>query len=167
MVILAVLFNLLPDYLSLVETRVVLRWMSLKPSISRICALLVLDAVLTGVIFCIGAALVFWVFFILENGSFSEAVGLLWEILLPGFQLSTGSTGDICFGIFFYSTYFTSVWVWFYALSGGAIRTLGFGVDLMRKFLDIDNVPIRALGYVSSVIVILLFVVVFIFVGIR
>ena len=167
------LFNLVPDYLSLLETRYVLRWMGTKPSTRRICALLAFDIVVTGVIFFCTAVLI--TAFILIWGSginiflkdISGPLEGMWEAHVAGFRLSSVSEEDFpSFGIFIYSTYFTSVWMLLYALSGIVLilgRTLlRPGVSLMQRYLDIDNQPIRALGYVASVIVTLIYLVVWI-----
>lgn len=166
----AVLFNLVPDYLSLLETRYVLRWMGTKPSTGRICALLAFDIVVTGVIFFFMAVLIFVLANILITSwnipsdpileTISYTVALAWELLVPGFRLSSPDFLDgPSFGIFFYSTYFTSLWVWLYPLSGIVLRLLYPVVILMQRHLDIDNKPIRSLGFVASVITPLIFLV--------
>ena len=158
------ILNAVPDYVSLCETRFVLRWMSCKPSSSWIVLLLILDAVVTGLIFCLGAVVLI---LIVSGGPISKAIKILLGLLLPGLRLSS-ENGTTPFGIFFYSTYFTSVWVWLYVLSGGVIRTLGLGVRVLQKFLDIDNAPIRAIGFVASCIVaILLFIFIGVFVALK
>jgi hypothetical protein len=70
--------------------------------------------------------------------------------------------GQLSWGIFFYSTYFTSVWVWLYVLSGFVVilgRYLGLGFGFLKRIFDIDNKPIRSLGYVSILLVTVVYLV--------
>ena len=52
--VIAAIVNLIPDYISLLESRLVIRWMSSRASLSRIVALLVLDVVATAAVFLLG-----------------------------------------------------------------------------------------------------------------
>ena len=77
--------------------------------------------------------------------------------------LSLTGSGDLSFGIFFYSTFFTSAWIWLYALSGLALKTaqhIGLGINCLKNILDIENKPIRSMGIVTIVLVSLLFLVI-------
>ena len=88
----AVMFNLVPDYLSLLETRYVLRWMGPKPSALRVCALLAFDVIATGTIFLCTMTLVLMFFeagSLFEPGSIIESINEMWELLAPGLLLST------------------------------------------------------------------------------
>jgi len=54
--------------------------------------------------------------------------------------------------IFLLSTYFTSVWVWLFALSGLTVRAaayFGMGISRLSSVLDIENKPLRSMGFVS------------------
>jgi hypothetical protein len=66
-------------------------------------------------------------------------------------------SGDMAFGIYFYSTFATSVWLWLYAVSGAATRFIAPRVgerwSRLRRGLDIESRPNRALGYVACVLV--------------
>lgn len=59
------------------------------------------------------------------------------------------------FGMFFYTTVFTSTWLWMYAISGACVRMisrlLGPNAFIFRIF-DFDNHPVRSLGGVSSLL---------------
>ena len=59
-------------------------------------------------------------------------------------------------GVFFYSTFFTSVWLWLFALSQLLIRFLS-KVEPLRKFffgylLPVEERPFRSIGIVAAVI---------------
>lgn len=162
MVLLLVMLNLLPDYISLLETRLILLWMSQKPSGSRICTLLVVDLILTGFIFCF--ALLCWVAW--SEGAIPSWKTVWESVLQPIFNSLFHSDDDLGLGILFCSTYFTSVWVWLYAFSGGAVRAFGFVVGIVRIFLDIERAPVRSIGLVASVFSSMLLIVAFVVTGI-
>jgi hypothetical protein len=66
----------------------------------------------------------------------------------------------IPWGIFFYSTFFTSVWVWLYAVAGGLLRLasyLGLVLRGLRGILDIQNKPLRSIGMVSNLLITLVY----------
>jgi len=68
--------------------------------------------------------------------------------------------------LYFYSTFFTSVWVWLYALSGTMVKIanyLGIGIEYFKRFLDIDKNPFLCIGVVSIIIVSLIYLVVLVF----
>jgi len=63
--------------------------------------------------------------------------------------------GETLAGVLGLAAFFTSVWVWSYALSGAAVRlarSLGVGVTALRRVLDIDNKPITSLGWVAMLL---------------
>ena len=66
-------------------------------------------------------------------------------------------------GVYFYSTFFTSIWVWLYALSGFLVKLLRrvFGgiTFLKERVFNIEEKPLRSLGYVSVLIVTLIYIV--------
>ena len=65
-------------------------------------------------------------------------------------------------GLWFYSTFVTSVWVWMYALGGLLLRgarRLDMVMGLFRKVIDVEAKPIRSIGYAAVLITTLLFLV--------
>jgi len=65
-------------------------------------------------------------------------------------------------GIFFYSAFFTSVWLWLYALAGGLVKFghyADIGIRGFKKTFDVENKPLRSLGFVSNVAITLVYVV--------
>lgn len=164
-----VIVNLIPDYLSLLETRYVIRWMRFSHSTVRVFFLLVFDLAATAVIF-LGSLAVFLTFFLIlgDTGlSIGEIAGALTEFLSTfvglALPLSVAEPGFASPGIPFYSTFFTSVWVWLYALSGLAVKLtqhLGVGLAFLKRVLDIDNKPLRSIGFVSMMLVTLVYLIV-------
>ena len=160
----AVILNLIPDYLSLAETRVILVLISKSRSISHSILYLVMDLILTLFIFLLGYLwLLSYIFINLILGwgaGISDFLDItLVELLYSLREWITLSSPPI--GVFFYSTFITSIWIYIYILSA-------FIAYLVTKILpkahsiiglfDIDNKPIRSLGYVSILIVTCIFV---------
>jgi hypothetical protein len=64
------------------------------------------------------------------------------------------------FGLFFYSAFFTSVWLWLYAASVLVSRVLlrmNSGVGFLLRVTDVERQPFRSMGFVSVSIVSVLF----------
>ena len=140
-------FNFFPCYLSLLETRLVIHWMSKGPSVPRFIILLVFDIFATGVIFLM------WIY--LYEGWED------WQSLYDIFMFAPPSWIPFpSFGIWFYSAFFTSVWIWLYALSCVAVKLgeyLGLSIGIMKKLFDIENKPLRSLGMISNAIITVLY----------
>jgi len=59
-------------------------------------------------------------------------------------------------GIFFYSAFFTSVWLWLYAASVLVSRVLlrmNSGVGFLLRVTDVERQPFRSMGFVSIILV--------------
>jgi len=149
--------NLIPDYLSLLETRYFIRFMSRTHSLTRIAAFLFLGLVISAVI--ISIAFLYWGMpFVYRPGHpvFESFLGMLSHLI----TLSSVSEGIPSFGICFYSTFSTSVWLWLYALSTLLVRAerhLGLGLRRFRSIIDIDKKPVRCVGFVAVVLVTLVY----------
>ena len=119
-----VFLNLLPDYLSLLETRYVLQLMKrAKPWMKGLW--LVIDSLTTFFIWLGGL----WVFSVVYTGDILNVVDLLHDMekyIIFFFEQdsNTDPYGVALFGVFFYTTYFTSVWAWLFILSGWTIKCL-------------------------------------------
>ena len=154
--------NVAPDFVSLLQTRWVLRWLQVRPG----WALVVLDGVATAVI-AAGTFLVFHVglFGSVSHGSFdpawSDIFAAIPENLYGLISLDPEmSMFGTTLGIFFYSTFLTSIWLWLYLAAGAAVRVAGgFNVGLrwLRGFTDLDQQPFRSLGFAAVLITTLIF----------
>jgi len=168
-IILTISINFIADYLSLLETRCLIQWMRGYDSFLAILAFLVMDIVATTAIFIIGLSL----HQLLLLGA--EPMSILVNIsdiqrYLEKLTTMTSSTvkleGHLAFspplGIWFYSTFFTSIWIWVFALAGlffKIARFFGGGVMHLGRVIDIEKKPLRSMGFVSIVLVSLLFLV--------
>ena len=62
----------------------------------------------------------------------------------------------ITMGVFFYSTFLTSVWLWLYAASVLVSRVLlrmNNGVGFLLRVTDVERQPFRSMGFISVIIV--------------
>lgn len=171
--VLAVFVNIIPDYLSLLQTRVMLRWITHR---GRLLTVLLADAVLTGAIFvgfiCFGVFLLMCVVMWLDTAGSKELIftSEFWELFrgmmvdaLRGmlFQdIPRQGTAANSLGVLFLTTYFTSIWLWIYilvALLSRVLLRLNHGVGLFLRVTDVQGQPIRALGFVAVLLVSMLF----------
>ena len=144
----ALIFNLVPDYISLLETRWILR-RAAHAGFKKIIMLLVLDAIVTGgIFFCYGIGILtlkFWVtgvpVEVFEFFAFLVAFIIGWTVA----PLGTGS-------IFFYSTYFTSVWFYLFVASSVATKllySLGRAGNRVLALLKVEEKPFQSMGLVA------------------
>jgi hypothetical protein len=130
--VLALAINVVADYLSLLETRLLIGQMHRFRSWPAQAGVLLLDLALSAAI--IWLAIFAYLRSPLHAGeveSFAEILGL--------FSI---------FSVLFYSTFLASVWTWAYVLSTWVMR----GVTRLRlaALLDVENQPIRILGLVLA-----------------
>ena len=135
--------NLVPDYISLLETRWVLRIVA-HTNIKELIVLLVLDVLITGGIFFCGVLLILLMYCV-SSGDCITLVEL--PEVLSVFILFRGS--EIPFGIFFYSTYFTSVWLYLFIAASIATKllySLGRTGNQVLALLKIEEKPFNSMG---------------------
>ena len=150
----AAALNVLPDYLSLLETRWILRRMQARHQILRF---LILDVILTSAI-ASSALYVVWnvsvAFFgpsIVEYrvvGSASTGYGVVKTVTFPALLVRRV--------FWLYPAFFTSIWLWLYAGSGfllKAARRLDIGFDWFNRKFDIERKPLQSIGLVAGVLV--------------
>ena len=129
--------NLIPDYISLVQSRYIIYYMRGKNVVVMLVLLLV-DVLLTSLIVCVA--------FVLLIRFFRESLLVSFErlpcVLIPGVLLEKPE------GVVIYTTYFTSVWVWLYMIAVPLARTRGMLYPL-RRVVEIEKAPFRAVGVVA------------------
>jgi hypothetical protein len=157
MTVVAIVFNLVPDYVSLLETRYLL---SRAERSGRIWMLLLVDLLATGFL-GFGGYLAGYLAF---GGSPERSWSFVWQLVsfrpILSYDLSGGAVYNLPLGFYFYSTFFTSAWLWLYALSVLASRVLvrmNQGVGFLLRATDVEYQPFRAMGFVSVSIASLLF----------
>ncbi len=122
--------NILPDYLSLFETRWLLKRFEKVTSIPGQLAVLVADAVFTGTIILIGI----YLFQLIRGDEPLSAVEILGLFSV--------------FSIFFYSTFLTSIWAWLYCLSTWFMRL--FSRTPLKTLLDVEKRPMVMIALIGS-----------------
>ena len=123
--ILGASINILPDYLSLWETRWLLQKFPAERSwIWQVCVL-ILDAIITGAI----------IFYSIQS----------YRWLMGESPISIGRMLFVydSYGLFFWSTFFTSIWAWLYAFSTWVMR---ISSGILIRIADIENQPGTILG---------------------
>ena len=158
-----VLCNIVPDYLSLFETRTALRLARRGWGLPSVLAL---DFVLTLVIAVLSVRAAVPVAMLLQDSGMKLwTFDRVWRTLTTpvfvgsDFTISDIGIWDVTMGpwrIFLLSAFFTSAWLWLYAGSVVASRALlratsGFGAIL--RVTDVQDRPFRVLGFVAVVIV--------------
>jgi hypothetical protein len=155
--VLAAFINFVPDYVSLLETRRVIKWMR---GSNRVFGPLVLDLALTTLI---SLGLMWggmWTFGSLMTLTFQLPPPDQFPAYVRSMVVFRTPTNDLPDAVFFYSAFFTSVWVWLYVAAGAAVRVAGgfnVGLRLLRTFTDLDEQPFRSLGFAAVLITTLLF----------
>ena len=151
---LGVLVNLIPDYLSLLETRLIIKWMSKNTTFFRILILLILDIIATALIYFIIVLLILPIFIYVEKETSLKEI--FSESLIAFFSALTFSDkNNSIWSVFLYSTFFTSIWVWLYALSGFLERIVNQSkmiLNFLKDHLSIEDKPLRSMGFISGII---------------
>lgn len=161
-IILGSIANLFPDYVSILVTRTIVRLLEKNPTPMRVGVLLVLDTALTA---AVAEAAIYFVLVLtvglvglVANHSLTLVMDFLRTMSFLKFLLIAFKPGfyQSLFSIFFFSAFFTSVWLWLYVLSIGLIRTAHRARLLWVRvvpFLDIENKPLVAIGRVAGLLV--------------
>jgi hypothetical protein len=162
----AVVSNLLPDYLSLVQSRWVLERMRRTRSFVAQLAWLAADLVATGAtVFVVLWLTARWLMPLVPV-QYEHLVGCLnndtvsmaqfWEIFVGGLTFSSpvGTQNYDAAGIYIFSSFFTSFWVWLFFASALLIRVAVFVPGLRRFLRDACRVPAMPLRAVSVAAVI-------------
>lgn len=159
----ALVLNLIPDYISLLETRIVIRFMCRVNKLPAMFGYLALDALLTFLIFLglgslVGVMVVLYIFsdLMAPIRGVEDFVNVHAEVVGSIVSAFTFSGEWRFVAIFLYSTFFTSVWVWLTALGWGATLLLAKSpplLNFMNRVLPIDTHPMRSIGEVAAVIV--------------
>lgn len=142
------ILNLFPDYFSLLETRFILRAMTKTSSTLRILILVIADLIFTTAIIVV----VFVGVSLIANVSLAEVA----KACRLGLEFRAVGEGDMTPGIFIYTTYLTSFWIWLYVITLVIARIL---VRLARVwswfkgFLNFAEKPLRCLGFLSMILV--------------
>jgi len=155
--------NIIPDYFSLWESRVILRLMKGNFTIPRVTLLFALDLIISGVIILGWVGIVLFLIGMTQPEQAIKPGEILWGMILKGDFLHTPAQAMASFwglGLLVWfcallpllTTYTTSVWVAIYVLAAFSIRFLSsiqFIKNLANKFFNIETQPIRTIGFMA------------------
>ena len=178
------LLNFIPDYLSLLETRFVLkRWAGRWRTRTLLLSDAVFTAAISFLVISFSMSLVYGSGVILYVGDEdaassmtvdvrSVALGSAWDqfVDMATFQeeygeiaLSVRASDDVVsgevpipVGVFFYSAFITSAWLWLFALATLVLRWISFVGEKFRPLAEAmgyRETPFRAVGYASILVV--------------
>ncbi|HVI01819.1 MAG TPA: hypothetical protein VM869_24055 [Enhygromyxa sp.] len=168
-----VLTNIIPDYLSLVESRFVLGKMSEARGLLGKLAWLMLDVILTSAIvfFFLWGSGVLLLPLVPEESLYAVGcltrdtfdLGRMLDIAIAGLTFSTppGTINYDVSAIYIYSSFFTSFWVWLYLGSSVLVRAAQLipGLrEFLRRACRVHDYPLRVLAVVSGMVAVGLFV---------
>ncbi len=125
--------NIIPDYLSLYETRWLLQQLKYVRSFIGYLVVLFLDIVFTGFII--------WQSIALFQYFRGEQVLSVIEMMAV-FSI---------FSVFFYSTFLTSVWSWIYCLSIWIVRI--FTHSRLNRILNVEKEPLEQIALVGAILI--------------
>jgi hypothetical protein len=175
LVVWSLLINLCPDYVSLLVTRYIVRAIARKSTFTRLLRLFIADFTVTASISLFSTLFGILCFFeiwpsisalTLDRVHLSGLGGLIkfiflfhwmtFRVLLDIFTFFIKERFDGYFvSIFFYSAFFTSIWLWIYIVSSIVIKGLHRMKALWKwlsKYLDIEKHPLFCVGKVSGII---------------
>ena len=147
------------------ETRFLIRLLERKFTPLRLLMLLVLDFVATAGIFAVFVWSILYPLAHWLQGYFWGIDSLYrlpldWQLFLDPrkFLILTLVPSSRWFyvaisGVHLYSTFFTSAWLWLYALSGVLARALlsfGHGAVFLRDHLNVEERPLSTMGLVAG-----------------
>jgi hypothetical protein len=140
--------NVLPDYVSLLETRWLLSYMQRSRDGFVWLGLVLLDFVLTTII---GLLAVNY----FGDIAFNQGVPKIHSwVSKPFFMVKMFFSLRMWY--YFYPAFFTSIWLWLYAGSGfllKAARRFDIGFDWFNRRFDIEKKPLQSIGLVAGALV--------------
>jgi hypothetical protein len=169
-VVLSLLSNLLPDYISLLETRLMLRFMRRTSAWRVQVPLLLVDAVITAIVAVLGIAIGYSALGVgIVGWETGESPGEMfygyrrvlahlladpWRMMRPIFGSDPHGVGGAAVkGAYFYAAFFTSIWLWAYAGAGFLLkgaRRLDVGFAWFNRRFDIEKKPLSSIGLVAG-----------------
>lgn len=166
------LINIVSDYFSLLQTRIVLSLIIRSSSRLNVLFLLVFDVLLTAIIFVVAWSSLMTLYFLSYDVNLiaiqDAFAGLLqtFDMMYSfsiGIYLEDGVlTTYVVFLTPIITTFFTSIWLWLYAASGFLLKLLSTsraGIKFLRDSLDITNKPFNAMGFTLMLLVTIVYLV--------
>jgi hypothetical protein len=153
--------NVIPDFISLLETRFILHRMQLTASVPMQALLLGVDFVITAGLASV--AVYMGLLFFALIAYLPSAVAR--DPIIRGVLQMLGTLFFVVAYVFnrylwFYPAFLTSIWTWLYVVSGLLVRTarkLDFVLATSNRFMDVEHQPLQSIGLVAATICTLLY----------
>jgi hypothetical protein len=151
--------NALPDYVSLLKSRYLLRFMASQRSFIVMSLLVLFDVLLTLTIGAAGIDLGLRFTNFISGGRPTEALTIRWLIGMytHPFSLSRmAQEGRPEYPMLIFPAFFTIIWTLLYASSGFLLKTarrFDVGFEWFNRHMDIEKKPLQSIGIVAGVIV--------------
>lgn len=149
-----VFFNLIPDYFSYLETRYVMGIVVTPAGLRRLLIWLLLDALATLALATLAAVVFGLVILKPLNGPAFSLAAFLKSAFVNGWTLRSP------IGIFLWSTFLTSGWIWLCGLSAYVatiLRSLSSKWRPLGTHFDVDNKPVQVLEVAAILLVTVMF----------
>ena len=162
----ALWLNIIPDYLSLLQTRFLLKYMGGRNLVNI--SIVALDFIMSGVIIAVFVAAVVLAVNAFGGGSEKTGAAVL-QFFSNALMSGTNTLSTIAQRTVILTTFATPIWLWLTAMGWFAISLINRSVELGRLLqfaLPIDTHPLRSLGEVIAGIVLLVLIVLQMF-GLR
>jgi hypothetical protein len=166
-----VLINLLADYVSLLETRYLIKLLGNKYSTVKLWIIIAVDTVLTFVILMAFTIPYFnFIYFrhLAPDVTSSTTIDYLFseDVIKTTLNFDVLETGWFSMSPLFYSTFFTSVWLWIYIAAGSLVK-IGYRLrqklSLTLTIFDIEKKPLYYIGFVAIFLQTLIYIISFVF----
>ena len=159
--------NLGPDYVSLLESRWMLRQVkhcTVRATIVRLVLDLVLTIVIAAIATYVGQVLLNLVYGSRTSADVLFAIPSTREVTMsfPHSMFSNWFVASLSYSgfLWFFPAFFTSIWLWLYAGSGfllKAARRFDIGFDWFNRKFDIEKKPLQSIGLVAGALVALVY----------
>lgn len=155
-----ILVNLLADYISLLETRYMLKYLSKGYTKKRLLFTLLLDLVLTAIILIVITVPYFYFIYFKYFAPEIAPQGTIEYLfdrksLAAAFSFDVLKEGWFSMSPLFYSILFTSAWLWIYVIAGFMIKIYYKFVKKFSITLNLFNIKEKPLLYIGFVAVLL------------
>jgi hypothetical protein len=161
-VVTPILFNFLPDYISLLKSRVILSRLRGGGHTFLLLTFDLLASAGIAIVAILAGMLMFDAFDqYMSTGSFHVRLALVERVLIgPELQnaIAFRYEGGLPLCVFFYSTMLTSIWALLFVLSSSTLRASASAARLLERFFDLNKKPFSSVGFLSVILVAVIYV---------
>jgi len=150
-----ILLNIVPDYVSLVQTRWAIKWAQRSQRVVSVLFIGFVATLAVSVVFMFLVSAFAMIALLMDLGP--PTMERFVEPFVSDSPIFQGSRTMIASyaRIYFLSAFFTSVWLWLYILAWMGSRVLvrmDNGVGFLLRATDVERQPFRSMGFVSVII---------------